>query len=485
MTPDGERALAERLQRLKGSVVGVGVTAYPRWGPARWLPGYRIACLRRTGDLAALRRTTEIFCLEEQLEGPLEEARDSAALLSHPATRRYLAGLPRPVSLLLYQSTFEIEGLAAEEGWRLLANPAALRLRASDRAFFHRLAASKGLPAAPGRIVSFRRFRERPYESWVREMGPRLAVQLPDVLQGGGRSTFFLENAEDHMRVLERIRSGAWMGKRLRRVSVRTFVEGEPSSVIGCILGGRIRLAPLQRQVIDPPWIAGGGSNGVFGGHSWGGEGWPEPLAAEARRQTLSVGRALASMGYRGVFGVDLLVHRTRNRVVAVELNPRLTGAFPVLTQIQAARGEAPLELLHLLSFLVPPGPDEAVPEAETGSGGRRGAHLLLFRGPGDGPGRRRPRAGLYQREDASKTLRWVGEAAELREIRNEGQVILCDGPPFDWDPPPRCPEADPLERIGRLVFPGPVLTPEGRFRPGILDVVRRMLNDPLPLLAR
>ncbi len=473
----GEPTLAGRLQRLNGSVVGVGVTAFPRSGPAEWLPGYRIACVRRTGDLSALRRTAEIFCLEERLGRPLEEAGDSASLLSHPATRRYLAGLARPVRLLLYQSSFEIERLAAEEGWHLLANPAALRVRAADRAFFQQLVASQGLPAGPGCIVSFRRFLERPYASWAREMGPRLAVQLPDVVQGGGRSTFFLEDAEGHLRVLERIRPGTWMGKRLHRVSVRTFIEGEPASVTGCVLGGRTRLAPLQRQVIDPPWIAGTGSSGVFGGHSWGGEGWSEPVEAEARRQALAVGRVLASMGYRGVFGLDLLVDRTRERVVPVELNPRLTGALPVLTQIQSAQGETPLELLHLLSFLAP---QRTVPGEETRLGALRGAHLVLFRGREGASGIRLP-AGLYERGDASRTLRKIGEAADLREIHAADQFILCDGPPFEWEHPPSSSELDPLERVGRLVFPGPVLTPDGAFRPGTLDLVRQVLNLRLP----
>ncbi|MCF8063110.1 MAG: ATP-grasp domain-containing protein, partial [Deltaproteobacteria bacterium] len=339
MSPFSGQSIDLRLSGLKGTVVGVGVTAYPRSGPAGRIPGYRIVCIRRTGDLPALRRIAEVFCLEEQLGTPLEGFRDSAALLSHPDTRRYLSGLPPPVHLLLYQSSSGIERLAAEEGWCLLANPAALRVRAADRAFFMQLTATLELPAVPGCIVSLQRFQERPYEAWAREMGPRLAVQLPDVLQGGGRSTFFLENAEDHLRLRERIRAGAWMGKRVRRVSVRTFVEGEPSSVTGCIIGGRTRVSPLQRQVIDPPWV-GVGSNGVFGGHSWGEAVWPDAVEAEARRQALEVGRVLSSMGYRGVFGLDLLVDRAGGSVFPVELNPRLTAAFPVLTQIQEARGE-------------------------------------------------------------------------------------------------------------------------------------------------
>ncbi|MCF8063457.1 MAG: hypothetical protein K9M82_13145, partial [Deltaproteobacteria bacterium] len=88
-----------------------------------------------------------------------------------------------------------------------------------------------------------------------------------------------------------------------------------------------------------------------------------------------------------------------------------------------------------------------------------------------------RPRAGLYDREGASGRLRWVGEATDLRVMDAESHVILCDGPPFEWSPPSRGTDADPLGRIGRLVFPGPVLTPNGRLDSGVLSVVERMLN--------
>ncbi len=474
-----EEMVLQRLAGLKGTLVGLGVTAYPRSGLSGLVPGYRIACIRRTGDLPALRRAAEVFCLEEAAGSPLPEARDTAALLAHPLTRRYLAGLQQPVFLLLYQSSFEIERLAAQRGWRVVANPAALRLRTSDRAFFQRMVASLGLPAVPGRIVSFERFQERPYQSWAREMGPRLVIQLPDVLRGGGRSTFFLSRAEDHGRLRERLGSGQWQGRRLRRVSVRAFVEGEPCSVTSCIYGHLAFVSPLQRQIIDPPWLGGVVSNGVFGGHSWGGVSWGRELEAEARRQGLAAARVLASMGYRGVFGLDLLVDRDRGRVVPVELNPRLTGAFPVLTQLEASQGVVPLELLHLRSFLDPSKTAKHGLPATTQPGSIQGAHLLLFRGGAGALRSPSPRAGLYAWYPGTKRARWMGEAADLEEIRGERQVILADGPPLEGGGPSA--EADPLERIGRLVFSESVLKPDGRFRAGVLHWVEQMYSYLLP----
>lgn len=472
MSSFGEDTLGPGLPELKGTVVGVGVTAFPRTGLSGFIPGYRIACIRRTGDLAAIRRDVEVFCLEEAESGPLPAAGDSAALLSHPKTRQYLARLPKPVYLVLYQPSFEIEELARRNGWRLLANPAALRMRAGDRAFFQRLVGSLGLPAVPGGIFSLRRFREQPYEAWSRYVGPRVVIQLPDMLRGGGRSTFFLDSAEDLQCFKGLIRKGEWHGIRLRRVSVRKFIKGEPSSVTACIIGKKAVISPLQRQIIDPPWVEGVSSNGVFGGHSWGEEMWGRDSEEEAARQVTAVARALAAMGYRGIFGLDFLVDRSSGRVVPVELNPRLTGAFPVLSQLQAVRGEVPLEFLHVLSLLERFVYINSSVITESGPGRIQGAHIVLFRGY-DSIRKQQPRAGLYTVEDSPAKARWIGEAANPREIMGENQFILVDGPCMAGSEDSV--STDPLERIGRLVFSGPVLTPEGRFRPGVLNVVSLM----------
>lgn len=460
------------LPKLKGTVVGVGATAFPRTGLSGLIPGYRIACIRRTGDLPAIRRAAEVFCLEEAAGGPLPEAADSLALLSHPVTRRHLSRLPQPVHLLLYQSSLEIEKLARKNGWRLLANPAALRMRAGDRAFFQGLVKSLGLPSVPGSIVSLNRFRERPYEAWARDVGPRVVIQLPDMLRGGGRSTFFLDSAEDLLLFKDLIRMNEWQGIRLKRVSVRKFIKGEPSSVVACILGKRTEVSPLQRQIIDPPWVEDVPSSGVFGGHSWGGEMWDEAMEEEAGRQAQAFARVLAAMGYRGVFGLDFLADRSCGRLVAVELNPRLTGAFPVLSHLQAARGEVPLELLHVLSFLEPFTRIESNIPTEARSGRIQGAHIVLFRGRRS-VRRRQPKAGLYEVEGSTARTRWIEEAAGPGEIRGENQFILADGPSLGR--PEGSGSADLLERVGRLVFSGPVLMPEGGLRPGVVELVERI----------
>jgi len=119
-----------------GSLVGVGMTAFSRIVPAYFLDSYHVAAFSRTADLPLLRKVVDIFSLEEEGGALPESGRNSACLLNHELTRDYLNSLPDPKYLFLYQSYPDLEDLAREKGWRLLANPAALRLRLRGRAFF-------------------------------------------------------------------------------------------------------------------------------------------------------------------------------------------------------------------------------------------------------------------------------------------------------------------------------------------------------------
>jgi len=131
------------------------------------------------------------------------------------------------------------------------------------------------------------------------------------------------------------------------------------------------------------------------------------------------------------------------------------------------------MELLHLVSFVDRSKRAAKNPlPAEMHADPIQGGQILLFRG------RRsfrklQPRAGLYMAENPGGRILWAGEAAGPRDIRGENRFILVDGPSLGRTE--SSPNSDPLERMGRLVFSEPILTPEGLLRPGILDVVEQM----------
>ena len=98
-------------------------------------------------------------------------------------------------------------------------------------------------------------------------------------------------------------------------------------------------MSGLQRQLIDLPYCSGLEEDGVFCGHTWGECEWSESVREEAVQQGRLVGEYLAGLGYKGILGIDFVVDSDDHKVYPLEINPRLTGAFPVLSQIHLKNG--------------------------------------------------------------------------------------------------------------------------------------------------
>jgi hypothetical protein len=444
---------------VRGSLVGVGMTAYSRIIPSRLCRPYHIVALRKTRDLPALRRRAEIFCLEEAVGRPVRESDfNSARLLLHPLTQRYLQKLPDPKYLLLYQSYPELEDLARREGWTLLANPARIRIEVGERDFFHALIEELRLNGIPGHMVPIGEMWSRGYRYWAGRLGPRLVIQLPEVRQGGGKGTFFISSETEFQALRERLGRGIWRGSQLETASIRTFIEGTPASLALCITERGILVSGLQRQLIDLPYTGGIPENGVFCGHSWGEVSWPHAVSEEAFSQTSAIGGFLMRMGYRGILGIDLMIDRVDGRVYPVEINPRFTGAFPMLSQLHMQRGLIPMDAFHIMEFM------DVSYETEIlalNAGYRepvRGGHLILFlMGGGKGAAVPGLRGGLYESAAEGGDAFYVGEAVGYDEILNQRQFIIIDGPPDG-----EVGSDDSLYRLCRLLFPRPLTESDG-----------------------
>ena len=233
---------------------------------------------------------------------------------------------------------------------------------------------------------------------------------------------------------------------------VRRFLEGTPASVAVCATRNGVLISTLQKQLIDLPYCRGFEEKGVFCGHVWGGDTWPESVLAQAREQARKVGNHLASLGYRGIGGIDFIVQPEEEKVYPVEINPRLTGAFPVLSLLHLARGIVPMEAFHLLEFLNMPYEVDVEDLNRQYARPLIGSHLLVFCGTGRKTESFRPlRAGVweYNREDGTCSFR--KESLDLGEAKAPWQFVIADGPPDGGTV--KYGSADPLRRLCRILF--------------------------------
>ncbi|MFI6958745.1 ATP-grasp domain-containing protein [Nocardia sp. NPDC050408] len=165
-----------------------------------------------------------------------------------------------------------------------------------------------------------------------------------------GRGTRFARNHDELQECLD-----AWAARELR---VGRYVDGPSVTVTACVAGNATIVTAVSHQLVGIP-----GLTTVWGAHCGNQLIAPADLpdgAYEAIRTAAArVGDQLRLRGYRGVFGLDLVLDG--NRPLAIEINPRFQT---VVSLVQAAEQRAdllPCLGLHVLACLLPELPVQTV----------------------------------------------------------------------------------------------------------------------------
>jgi len=330
-----------------------------------------------------------------------------------------------------------------------------------ERAFFKRRITDLKLPMIPGGIFPIDVIRTHKYKDWAKTMGPRFVVQLPDIHQGGGKGTFFIDSGSSYKGLQEGLKYSTWRDTTLSSVSIHQQVEGIAVSMAICLTRNGVLFSGPQRQLIDLPYCKGLEGDGVFCGHVWGEPVWPSSLTQEVHTQARMIGDHLAALGYKGIAGIDFMIDKKSQWVYPIELNPRFTGAFPMLSLLHIKKGLIPLEAFHMLEFLGLPYEADVDQLNACYAEGVRGSHILLFLLSGGKDGLiTELKAGLYELDWDEKKISFVKGAIDYGEIENERQFIVIDGPPDTagetlW-------ASDPHYRLCRLLFSYPVADDAG-----------------------
>jgi hypothetical protein len=154
------------------------------------------------------------------------------------------------------------------------------------------------------------------------------------------------------------------------------------------------------------------------------------------------------------------------------------------------------MDVFHMLEFLDLPYEIDLPSLSARYGKPINGSHIILFGASHPLLKRDRlPDAGLYECDPDSGRIYFVDGASDYREIRNERQFIIIDGPPalperlapvlcssllrrMEWRAgPPATDEnglvlGDPLQRLCRILFPNPVMNERETLTPWVLDAV-------------
>jgi hypothetical protein len=170
---------------------------------------------------------------------------------------------------------------------------------------------------------------------------------LQDEESSGSKGTYAIKSHDDYVEAIKSLKRFS----RGRTIVVSKFVKGETSSIQVCVTKYGIFSGGIQRQLIDAPELC---NPALAGATKWcGGEvgaEYPDIIQHQTREMASIVGSELASHGYKGIFGLDLIV-TPENEVYAIEINARLTGYSHVISDIQCREGKIPFMLLHLFEL--------------------------------------------------------------------------------------------------------------------------------------
>ncbi|GAA2830909.1 hypothetical protein GCM10010441_64300 [Kitasatospora paracochleata] len=271
-----------------------------------------------------------------------------------------------------------------------------------------------------------------------RRFGERYVVQLPR--GSGGQGTFLVDHAADGEQALHRIPAspdGRWLVSEY---------AGDVSLNFHGLVGADGSVSVL-RPSLQLTGVAGiGAAFGWYSGCDFGAPALlPPTVPVRGAEAVERIGWGLAELGYRGVFGADVVVRG--ESITVLEVNCRLQGSTWLLGELELAERRMPTLLRHVLErrgqvTLAKPAPDPAP-----------GVQLTVrHRGPA-GRVAIAPGSGVHALADG--VLHRRADGYGLLECGEDDCVVL--------QVPPVGTLVRPGTVLARLVCRRPLTTPDGR----------------------
>ena len=322
-------------------VGGIGICPWTRLGPEKWFPEYKIASFfNPEADVDGMPSTYGVHG-----KGADTLIRyNSVQLLKEPAFQALLHDHFPGYKLFTYKSA---EAPDAIEEYLLRPDEryAGLTKILENKAEFRRLFASDSIRFPEFTIYAKDSLLSLPIELLRKDAG----VVVQDAVLSGGKGTFFVDDEESLLkakRVLSKSTS--------TEVVVSKAVSNPNERSIQCVATKcGIFMGPVQAQIIDEPLLI---NRDVEGAEKFCGVVIDPHLTTAAQKQVIrstaqQIGEKIVAMGYTGIFGIDFLIDEN-GEVFVLEVNPRITGATPLLTAFYSSDQFVPFYLLHILEIM-------------------------------------------------------------------------------------------------------------------------------------
>ena len=176
------------------------------------------------------------------------------------------------------------------------------------------------------------------YCDLVKKLGERFVVQFDRGHTGSG--TVFVESDAQFVELQKLF--------PMRHVRISQFVDGRAYTLNACVGRDGIYMGGLSAQITGIPQLTPNAGGTI--GNDWA---YRKDLVSGVnaiREDVGKIGNTMRANGYKGMFGVDLVVRHDGTHVV-IEINARQPASIPMYSKMQLISGQIPLALIHLLEF--------------------------------------------------------------------------------------------------------------------------------------
>ncbi|WKZ31197.1 MAG: ATP-grasp domain-containing protein [Candidatus Dojkabacteria bacterium] len=307
-------------------------------GPEAFIDNYHIVCIDNSPLLPLLKaKGIKYFSLGETLGDSNTIFRNSNKLLARKEVQEYIAAnCGDQAYVQFFKIAPNIERESAKLGYTVLNSSSVL-----NRKFENKLSQYESLSGSvknfPPTVIT--KLLDASYQDLSDELGEEMVVQFDRGHTGSG--TLFIKSESQFNEVKDEFPN------RVARIA--KMIEGEAWTLNACVTRFGIAYGGLCKQITGIPELTSEAGGTV--GNDWTQvSGLSQEMLQQIGELTERVGELMAADGYKGLFGLDLII-TPNNELYLIEINARQPASTGMHSKLMLQSEQIPLIAFHIAEF--------------------------------------------------------------------------------------------------------------------------------------
>jgi len=455
----------------KGIVFGVGVTSFMRFFPGLFLHNYKLITFKDCKDNEIIKDyVDEIFILKKRRPTIKLPYTNANQILRNKTVRNYLNSYKGKKYLFLYKENTNIKHAIKDMNLQVIGNSPRLNKMFEDKVNFRKILKKINLDPIPGDTVPLTYLQETDYQQITAKYGAKFVIQMPQFLLGGGKGTKFIDSKRQLNDYLRKVEDGVYKKKEIDIVNITKYVEGISCSVTCCATKYGTLVSRVQQQILDIPQVISPKKGcGLFVGHVFGLK-FNRSIINQVNNLSIKLGDYMYQKGFKGIFGIDMIINTKENKVYPVECNARYTGALPMISMLHMKNRIIPLDWFHFLEFLKIPYKIDAKKLNKMYQKPIEGSHIVLSNIRDYSiEVKKELEVGLYKYNLKTKKIEFKKSSIFYDDLKSKNDFILVDGVPKQGQ---IIKKWSRLARIVHVLFNADILNQKHQLKKEYLEIV-------------